>query len=270
MAILSGNTDLLDKARLEKKVTALESERKSFHKAKSGSVWKLEEYTKTLAHNNDCIAKMSADYEAFLARVQTDKEGNKLNAVRLDGLEATDHKSVGTRLQEIAKNATTGGEYLRIGELYGFPILVKTESVVKDGVESKQNRFFVEGAFKYTHHNGQIAMADTKAASMNFLNALERIPKLIEQYNAQNVTYERDIPILQQTVGGVWKKEDELKQLKSEVAALERKIQLTLSPQQPQAMEKQEDDETIPVVTIPTKTLITNLNVDKSVRGIKL
>ena len=242
MAILSGNTDLLDKARLEKKVAALESERKSFHKAKSGSVWKLEEYTKTLAHNNDCIAKMSADYDLFLSRVQTDKEGNKLNAVRLDGLDATDHKSVGTRLQEIAKNATTGGEYLRIGELYGFPILVKTEPVVKDGVESKQNRFFVEGAFKYTYNNGQIAMADTKAAAINFLNALERIPKLIAQYKEQNVTYERDIPILQQTVGGVWKKEDELKQLKSEVAALERKIQLELAPPKPEAAQEQQAD----------------------------
>jgi len=239
MAILSGNTDLLDKARLEKKVAALESERKSFHKAKSGSVWKLEEYTKTLAHNNDCIAKMSADYDLFLSRVQTDKEGNKLNAVRLDGLDATDHKSVGTRLQEIAKNATTGGEYLRIGELYGFPILVKTEPVIKDGVESKQNRFFVEGAFKYTYNNGQIAMADTKAASMNFLNALERIPKLVEQYREKNVEYERDIPILQQTVGGVWKKEDELKQLKSEVAALERKIQLELAPPKNEAGHEQ-------------------------------
>jgi len=241
MAILSGNTDLLDKARLEKKVAALESERKTFHKAKSASSWKLEDYTKKLAHNNDCIVKMIADYEAFLARVQTDKEGNRLNAVRLDGLEATDHKSVGTRLQEIAKNATTGGKYVRIGELYGFPLLVKTEPQLKDGKEVKLNRFFVEGAFKYTYNNGQIAMADTKAASMNFLNALERIPKLVEQYKAQNVTYERDIPILQETVGGVWKKEDELKALKAEVAALERKIQLTLAPPVREAGQEQTD-----------------------------
>ena len=242
MAILSGNTDLLDKARLEKKVAALESERKSFHKAKSNSVWKLEEYTKTLATNNECIAKMSADYETFLARVQTDKEGNKLNALRLDGLDATDHKSLGTRLQEIAKSATTGGEYLRIGELYGFPVLVKTESTLKEGVEVKQNRFFVEGAFKYTYNNGQIAMTDTKAAAMNFLNALERIPKLVEQYREKNVEYERDIPILQATVGGEWKKEDELKQLKSEVAALERKIQLELAPPKPEAVQEQQAD----------------------------
>ncbi|WP_417173371.1 N-6 DNA methylase [Alistipes finegoldii] len=253
MAILSGNTDLLDKARLEKKVAALESERKSFHKAKSGSVWKLEEYTKTLATNNECIAKMSADYETFLARVQTDKEGNKLNALRLDGLVATDHKSLGTRLQEIAKNATTGGEYLRIGELYGFPVLVKTESSLKEGIEVKLNRFFVEGSFKYTYNNGQIAMTDTKAAAMNFLNALERIPKLVEQYREKNVEYERDIPILQATVDGEWKKEDELKQLKTEVAALERKIQLELAPPKPEAAQEQQvNDGTVQTQSPPT------------------
>ena len=260
MAILSGNTDLLDKARLEKKVAALESERKSFHKAKSNSVWKLEEYAKTLAANNDCIAKMSADYETFLARVQTDKEGNKLNALRLDGLDATDHKSLGTRLQEIAKNATTGGEYMRIGELYGFPILVKTESSLKEGVEVRQNRFFVEGAYKYTYNNGQVAMSDTKAAAMNFLNALERIPKLVEQYREKNVEYERDIPILQQTVGGEWKKEEELKQLKSEVAALERKIQLELAPPKP---DMQANRDTIEKVNI-------SQNTDQSVHFMQL
>ena len=32
MAILSGNTDLLEKAKLEKRIAALESERKSFNK----------------------------------------------------------------------------------------------------------------------------------------------------------------------------------------------------------------------------------------------
>lgn len=63
---------------------------------------------------------------------------------------------------------------------------------------------------------------DTQAASVNFLNARERIPKLVEQYKSQNATHERDIPILPETVGGVWKKEDGLKALKAEVAALER------------------------------------------------
>ena len=82
---------------------------------------------------------------------------------------------------------------------------------------------------KYNYNNGNIA-ADPKLASMNFLNALERIPQLIENHIAKGEKLASDIPILQKTVAGVWKKEDELKDLKSEVAALERKITLSLKP----------------------------------------
>lgn len=45
MAILSGNTDLLDKAKLEKKIAALEGERKSFAKARNEAEGKLNEKT---------------------------------------------------------------------------------------------------------------------------------------------------------------------------------------------------------------------------------
>lgn len=107
---------------------------------------------------------------------------------------------------------------------------MKTESSIREGVEVKQNRFFIEGAYKYTYNNGQLAMSDHKAAATNFLNALDRIPKLMEQYKTENAKLEKDLPTLREVVGGTWKKEEELKQLKSEVAALERKIQLTLTP----------------------------------------
>lgn len=250
MAILSGNTDLLDKARLEKKVAALESERKSFHKAKSGSTYKLQELTDTFEKNDERIVKMTADYEAFTSRAQTDEDGYYRNPVRLDGLQATDVKSVGTRLQEIAKNATTEGEYLPIGELYGFPILVKTEASIREGVEVKQNRFFIEGAFKYTYNNGQLAMADHKAAATNFLNALERIPKMMEQYKTQNASIEKDLPTLHELVSGVWKKEDELKELKSELSAIERKIQLELKA--PEKTAQNPDNETVQIQDMTT------------------
>ena len=112
--------------------------------------------------------------------------------------------------------------------MYGFPIYVISEPALKDGVSTIQNRFVVEGHYKYNYNNGQLAMADTKAAARNFLNALERIPQIVEQYRAKNETIERDLPILQEVAGKTWRKEDELKALKSELAALDRKIQLEL------------------------------------------
>ena len=232
MAILSGNTDLLDKAKLEKKIASLEGERKSFHKGKRDSELKLESKTSALRNNQAVIAGMTEDWEKFTAAVQTDKEGNRLNPIKIDGLDTTDEKAIGKRLQEIAKNATTGGQPKRIGELYGFPVKVVSERTLSDGLEFTDNRFFVEGNYKYTYNNGHLAMADTHAAAVNFLNALEKIPSVIEQYKAKNEALEQEIPQLREIAGKTWKKEDELKQLKSELAALDRKIQLELAPKQ--------------------------------------
>ena len=232
MAILSGNTDLLDKAKLEKKIASLEGERKSFHKGKRDSELKLESKTSALRNNQAVIAGMTEDWEKFTAAVQTDKEGNRLNPIKIDGLDTADEKAIGKRLQEIAKNATTGGQYKRVGELYGFPIEVVSEKTLKDGLEFCDNRFVVAGNYRYSYNNGHLAMADTHAAAMNFLNALEKIPSVIDQYKAKNEALEREIPQLREIAGKTWKKEDELKQLKSELAALDRKIQLELAPKQ--------------------------------------
>ena len=230
MALLSGNTDLLDKAKLEKRIASLEGERKSFNKGRRDSEFKLESKTGELRNNTAVIDAMTEDWNKFLAVAQKDKEGNRLNPVKVDGVDSTDEKVIGKRLQEIAKNATTGGLYKAVGELYGFPIKVVSERMLKEELEFTDNRFVVEGNYKYTYNNGHLAMADPVAAARNFLNALERIPSIIDQYKSKNEVLEKEIPQLQEIAGKVWKKEDELKHLKSELAALDRKIQLELAP----------------------------------------
>ena len=241
MALLSGNTDLLDKAKLEKRIASLEGERKSFNKGKRDSEFKLESKTRELGNNTAFIDAMTEDWNRFLSVVQTDKEGNHLNIIKVDGVDSADEKVIGKRLQEIAKNATTGGLYTQVGEFYGFPIKVVSERILKEGLEFTDNRFVVEGNYKYTYNNGHLAMADPLAAARNFLNAMERIPSIIDQYKAKNEVLEMEIPQLQEIAGKVWKKEDELKQLKSELAALDRKIQLELAPPTPEVAEKENE-----------------------------
>ena len=245
MALLSGNTDLLDKAKLEKRIASLEGERKSFNKGKRDSEFKLEAKTGELRNNTAVIEAMTEDWNRFLSVVQTDKEGSRLNIVKVDGVDSTDEKVIGKRLQEIAKNATTGGLYKPVGEIYGFPIMVVSERILKEGLEFTDNRFVVEGNYKYTYNNGHLAMADPVAAARNFLNALERIPSIIDQYKAKNEVLEKEVPQLQEIAGKVWKKEDELKQLKSELAALDRKIQLELAPPAQEVTEKEKNGQEI-------------------------
>ena len=230
MAILSGNTDLLDKAKLEKRIAALESERKSFNKGRGDSEFKLQTITHDIANNEAAIERMKADWERYDKVVQRDKEGNPVNNLTIDTCNLSDEKNMGIHLQGLAQRTDTHGQYQRIGEVYGFPISIISERVLADGVEKVQNRFVVEGNYKYKYNNGQLAMADTHAACMNFVNALEKIPGIIAQYEERTAKLKADVPILEGIMAKTWGKEDELKQLKSELAALDRKIAAELAP----------------------------------------
>ena len=230
MAILSGNTDLLDKAKLEKKVASLEGERKSFNKGKRDSETKLQSKTAELGNNKASLKGMTEDYGKFMGKANKDKDGNILNLITLDGVESTNLEVIGKHLQMLAEKETTGGQYKRIGEIYGFPVKIVSETSFENGLPFVDNRFLVEGNYKYQYNYGHIAKSDPIAAANNFLNALQKIPSYIEQYDSRCKALEKEIPQLEEIAGKTWKKEEELKGLKAELAALDRKIQLELAP----------------------------------------
>ena len=234
MAILSGNTDLLDKAKLEKKVASLEGERKSFNKGKRDSETKLQSKTSELGNSKASLKGMTEDYGKFMGKAKKDKDGNILNLITLDGVESTNLEVIGKHLQMLAEKETTGGQYKRIGEIYGFPVKIVSETSFENGLPFVDNRFFVEGNYKYQYNYGHIAKSDPIAAANNFLNALQKIPSYIEQYDSRCKALEKEIPQLEEIAGKTWKKEEELKGLKAELAALDRKIQLELAPPQEQ------------------------------------
>ena len=234
MAILSGNTDLLDKAKLEKKVASLEGERKSFNKGKRDSETKLQSKTAELGNNKASLKGMTEDYGKFMGKAKKDKDGNILNLITLDGVESTNLEVIGKHLQMLAEKETTGGQYKRIGEIYGFPVKIVSETSFENGLPFVDNRFFVEGNYKYQYNYGHIAKSDPIAAANNFLNALQKIPSYMEQYDSRCKALEKEIPQLEEIAGKTWKKEEELKGLKAELAALDRKIQLELAPPQEQ------------------------------------
>jgi hypothetical protein len=231
VAILSGNTELLEKARVEKKVATLESERMAFVKGKSSSRYKLENVMQIIDKNNGFINRITGDMEAFKSRVQYDGEKNMLNPIRLDGVNGSDTQMTGKKLNEIAETARTHGIPEPIGTLYGFTLLVKTETTNKDGFDFVQNRFFAKGSGEilYKYNNGILAN-DPKAASMNFLHALESMPALQKKYRDDSEKVSKDIPVLKEVVDGIWRREEELKALKGDLTAIERRIQLSLKP----------------------------------------
>ena len=250
MAILSGNTDLLEKAKLEKRIAALESERKAHNKGISDSKFRLQTISHDIANNEAAISRMKEDAARYQSVVQRDKDGNPVNNLTIDTCNLRDEQNMGIHLQGLALKTDTHGQYKRIGEVYGFPISIISERNFVDGKETVQNRFVVEGNYKYKFNNGFIAMSDTHAACMNFVNALEKIPGIIAQYEERTAKLKADVPQLEAIVAKQWGKEAELKDLKSELAALDRKITAALAPKK----EEQDGEESKQVNTVEAPT----------------
>ena len=245
VAVLSGNTDLLEKARLDKKITTLESERKNFLRERDAATGKLAEIESSVSFHSDKIKEAKADLACFEQRVERNAEGEAINKLKIKGVEDnTDIKVIAARLQEIDEKARTKGEYNKIGEIYGFSIMVKTESSAKDLFDCSINRFFVKGqeSIYYTYNNGKLA-SDPKLACQNFVNALERIPKVIESHEKEMAKVVANKDVYTNIANSSWKKEDELRALKGEAAELDRRIALTLAPPDEDKEEKEEKEE---------------------------
>lgn len=229
VAILSGNTDLLDKVRLERMVAALESEQKGYLREQARAGHSLREYREELGRKRSRLEGILHDRETVEKYLPADGNGRRDNPLLLDGFghNATEEET-GRRLVTVSDEADTGGEYLRIGSLLDFGILVRTETVSSETLDlPRRNRFFIEGACKYSYNNGDLSR-DPHLAATNFIRALERIPALAANYQSEIATMEKELPVLEEITATPWKKTGELQRLRGELPALERKIQAAL------------------------------------------
>lgn len=250
VAVLSGNQDLLEKSKLTTKITALDSERAGFQRSKGVARAKLIERTDIVDTTTKIITAMREDWKYFNSVTELDAQKERINGLQLHDVAGTDMKTLADKLMDIANSARTNDEYQKIGSIYGFDVLVKTEGSMSNEFNFLQNRFFVaskNGNIKYSYNNGQLAL-DPKLSTSNFMGALDKIPALIEKYTQQLRTAEVDIPILTQIVNVEWSRESELKQLKENLTAVDNKIAASLLSQSEQQQSGVSENEKSPLL----------------------
>ena len=243
MAVVSGNTDLLQKAKLEGRIAALESEQTIFMRTRHEAQSQLQRYTAEIGRRDAMLERLKRDWDYINEVAPPDAKGKRANPLRIDGVESADIVAHGKRLVEIYRTVNTGDDYQKIGTLFDFRILVRTERMQKDGLALTVNKFMVEGldGIKYTFNNGHLA-AEPKTAATNFIRALDTIPSLMATYEKEKKQFTRDIPTFEQQIAAVWPKEEELKRLKAEAESLTRKIQLDIAQKQQEMQAKTADN----------------------------
>jgi len=237
VAVLSGNDDLLQKAKLEKKIMALESERKTYMQARRETEWRLQVAQEKVEKNNTVIQNMTEDYEKFQKVAKYGEDGialpgltmPKVKTFTADG--AYNVEGMGAALQDAGR--TIGNKDRKMGDVYGFSLMVNSIYMWDEKMRKEVyagNKFYLQGHYQYEYNNGKLAMSkDNRLGAVRYgVQALEKIPGYIRQYQERNEKLQQDIAEYQRIAGKAWGKEDELKDLKHEMEALEKKIQASL------------------------------------------
>lgn len=253
MAVLSGNTDLLERAKLEKRIAGLEAERKTFYREKADHEQKQERLRKDNEQHVKDIADAQADLNRLNGAVKTSADGSVLNAITVNGytplaldkdgkrtgrvLTSADgedfDKAIGEALLKIDRTTRTNGNMQVIGSVYGFPISVKTTDFMSEFTRQREyiNKFYVSGKrlvypvnSESAYNRGKLNRTSAKLSAQMPLLALQRLPQIISGWQQIHDENEEHIAQLESIINLAWGKDDELNKLRAELSALDLKI----------------------------------------------
>jgi N12 class adenine-specific DNA methylase len=284
IAILSGDTTLLEKSKMEKKIAILESLRNAHHKEVIRSRFQLENLEREKETTQSTLGKLLLDETKYKSQLDFDKDGTKQNPIQVDGTASTDAEAIGIHLIRLSANwkpKPEENENLKIGCLYGFDLFIRRQ---KETYEDKgmfeyryQNIFYAEGkdsGIKYSWNQGHINIDNPKITARYFLNAIDRVESLKEKYQKNLKELENNIPMLEKIVAKPFEKDDELAQLKKDVSKLEREISIKI--QENQMKQVGAADENIanikeaPVVKIEKSLLPKKQVSEGKVKGVRI
>ncbi|NHA02541.1 DNA methylase [Mucilaginibacter sp. HC2] len=252
IAILSGDTSLLDKTRIDKKVAVLEGSRSAHYKEVSRARIRLENVEverAKIAVTLDKLALDEADYKALLTY---DDEGTKRNPIQITGLASADADEIGKYIIDQYRNWKPGkgeSEDKQIGTLYGFDLYIRQQ---REGIETNglmeykySNSLYAEGpksGIKYLYNGGLPNVDNAKLAARYFISAIDRVVALKEKYEKEVAVLDKEVPVLKGIMERVFDKEQELADLKAEAARLQEKIAGTLRDSQMKIVEHDQEE----------------------------
>ena len=271
IAVLSGDTSLLEKSKLEKKVAVMESLKKAHYKEISRTKYQVEYLLEEKGITNKTLDKLSADESIYKRNLKYEPDGSKANPIQLHDSQTIDTESIGNQIIVLYKNWKPHegeNESKQIGQLYDFSLYIKREreAYQNDGLYEYRysNSFYaqrLQDGIKYTFNGGTPNVDNPKLAARHFLNAIDRVEHLREKYQKSLNDIEQQLPELQQLAAKPFSKERELQQMKSDLSSLEREIALKIQENQLREANPQEvniSDEltvthTVPVIQLPLK-----------------
>jgi N12 class adenine-specific DNA methylase len=226
IAILSGDTSLLEKSKLEKKAAVLEGLKTAHYRDVSRSRTRLERIVDGKEKDSAALLKLQTDLNNYQSLLTHDKDGAKSNPLQLNGITSTGPEQLGSHIISMYKTwkPEMVNERQLIGHLYGMDLYIRHQL---DRDYKDFNTFYAESpatGIRYTYNAGEPNIDNPKVAARHFLNAIDRVVSISGQYQKDVDEADKEIPMLEKVIARPFEKEAELRDLKAELSLLEKQI----------------------------------------------
>jgi hypothetical protein len=234
IAVLSGDTSLLEKSKIEKRIAVLESLKGGHYREAGHARQRLENLQSDREKLIPLIEILTADQKLYKSHLELEKDGARKNPIHLSNFSGGDPEAIGRFLIDYFyqhRPEEPGIHEKKIGDLYGFDLYIKTQTdQFKEGYAFHTQYYAMnpESGIKYTYTNGQPNVDNPKLAARYFLEAIAKVDALQEKHQGDLTRIDQDIPLLTQLKDRVFEREDELKGVKIELSQLDIKIALKL------------------------------------------
>lgn len=273
IAILSGDTTLLEKTKLDKKIAVLENLRKANLKEKLMGKHRMEQTILKLGKTEKIVAQLKLDNKHYISQLTFEADGSKTNALQLDAIKERDNESLGKYIIALHYKNLNVNDCIKIGCLYGYHLYVRGSKTIEDFKERNANEFYAcrsENGIKYTYNGGYPNLDNPKLAARYFLNAIDQVQHLFDRHTNELSRMNKEVAMLQIVLEKPFEKEMELQELKRDAERLGREI--TLKIQQNQLNLEQEELEevelnasNVPVININTISIEEPISLIKPV-----
>ncbi|MDR1592757.1 MAG: N-6 DNA methylase [Prevotellaceae bacterium] len=236
IAILSGNNDLLERAKLEKEISVLKSEERLFRLKAVDRDNNIMRFSQELELNNRNLAYFHKDMQEFQT-MPRNKDGVPIVEMKIGDKVYTDYKRFGDAINKaLDKENRDTVNYQTIGSFGNFKLIMRAEEVTALGEKTYQNHMYVQGQLKYQHNKGFVART-AEIAGKYPVHTLERIEKsLIPQYTEKNAALQRKIDDLKK-INCDFPNKDKLTDAQVRFAELDKRISSTIGGGQESIME---------------------------------
>lgn len=212
VALLSGNTDLLDKVKLEKKLYDLERSYQVFLKRQSEAEFYIGIYTRDLKEKETTLTKLESDWRP-IQNVDLEK-----TPISIDGKPIDDRKLAGELLHQKIYRAQQDGirTETMMGKLLNFRLIYNPH-------ESKVYVVSPSGMI-FNYADGKLN-EQPALAGRYMIDSIKRLPKVIESTQESIQDYRKKIETYQHELTTDFKEKSTIKDLKHQLEQLTAKLE---------------------------------------------